>query len=51
VKKADQIQRLLGEIDQAIACIEELDDRSPISADDLREIWKLLQEVPTNEGE
>jgi len=49
VKKADEIKRLCDEVDQAIRCIEELDDRSPISADDLRLLWKLLQEVPTDD--
>jgi hypothetical protein len=44
--KLAKLQRLMDEIDTAIKCIEELDDHSPISADDLREIWKLLQEVP-----
>ena len=44
-----EIQRLLDEIDAAIKCIEELDDHSPISADDLRKIWRLLQEVPSYE--
>ena len=49
MRKAEQIKRLLAEIDSAIRCIEELDDHSPISADDLREIWKLLHEVPNGE--
>jgi len=44
-----EIQRLLDEIDAAIRRIEERDDHSPISADDLRAIWRLLQEVPSYE--
>jgi hypothetical protein len=38
-------QRLLIEIDEAIKCIELLDDRSPISTATLREIRYELRKV------
>jgi len=41
MKQADK-DRLVENLDTAIDCIEQLDDRSPISADDLRELRHFL---------
>lgn len=49
MKQAEK-ERLLAAIDQAIDCIENLDDRSPISAEDLRDIQSALIEVPNDEA-